>query len=471
MIPRRTGKAGRALGLLCPLLVSLLFCVQGLAQTMPLVVSLAKEQRWEQLENLLADGVNANAIYGDGTTALHWASYHDSVDAVMGLLDAGAEVNATTDLGVTALWLAAENGSLAITERLLQAGADPNVRLLSGESIVMTASQSGNGDVVRALLTAGGDANAAVTREQTALMWAANRDHHAAVKALIDFGADVHARSEVREHYTKAEKEQDSSDDYKRWLELGGNNALMFATRAGSLQSARYLVAAGADVNSHNAFGTSPLIMAIHGGNIDLVEFLIGQGADVDDEQSGHTALHAAVLRGNLEAVRTLIDAGARLESTVKDSTPVRRQSTDYNFHNALIGATPLWLAARFAEPAIMMALLDAGADAFTVNTVSYPAQDMGENYIAEEGDISLLMAAVGMGHRRLRVSWWTPERRAGQLGKSREEFILDAVTIAAQAGVDPNLTDADGQTALAFARARRYDSVVAFLEAIGASD
>jgi ankyrin repeat protein len=471
MTVRRIDKKKGILRLLCPVLLSFFFSTQALAQNMPLVVSLAKEQRWEQLENLLQDGVNANAIYGDGTTALHWASYHDSVDAVMVLLDSGAEVNATTDLGVTPLWLAAENGSMAITELLLQAGADPNVSLLSGESIVMTASQSGNGDVVRAVLAAGGDANAAVTREQTALMWAANRDHHSAVAALIEFGADVHARSEVAEHYTKAEKEQDSSDDYKRWVKMGGNNALMFAARAGSLLSAKHLVAAGADVNSHNAFGTSPLIMAIHGGNPDFVEFLINQGADVDDEQSGHTALHAAVLRGNVEAVRTLIDAGANLELTVKDSTPVRRQSTDYNFHNALIGATPLWLAARFAEPVIMMELLDAGADAFTVNNVSYPAQNMGENYIAEEGDISILMAAAGMGHRRLRVSWWTPERRAGQLGKSAEEFILDAVTISAQAGVDPDFADASGQTALAFARARRYDSVVDFLEAIGASE
>lgn len=471
MIARQIDKTTGALRLLCPVVISFFLCAHTLAQNVPLVVSLAKEQRWEQLENLLQDGVNANTIYGDGTTALHWASYHDSIDAVMLLLEMGAEVNATTDLGVTPLWLAAENGSLAITELLLQAGADPNVSLISGESIVMTASQSGNGDVVRVLLAAGGDANAAVTREQTALMWAANRDHHAAVKALLEFGADVHARSEVREHYTKAEKEQDSSDDYKRWLEFGGNNALMFAARAGSLRSAQYLVAAGAEVNSHNAFGTSPLIMAVHGGNLELINFLISEGADIDDEQSGHTALHAAVLRGNVEAVRTLIDAGANLESTVKDSTPVRRQSTDYNFHNALIGATALWLAARFAEPVIMMELLDAGADAFTVNNVSYPAENMGENYIAEEGNISILMAAAGMGHRRLRVSWWTPERRAGQLGKSAEEFILDAVTIAAQAGVDPDLTDANGQTVLAFARARRYDSVVAFLEAIGASE
>lgn len=440
------------------------------AQNMPLVVELAKEGQWSQLINLLRDGVDPNPVYGDGTAALHWASYHDNLQAAQALTAAGANVDATTDLGVTPLWLAAENGSDEMTSLLLAAGADPDSRLLSGETIVMTAAQSGNGKVVRSLLAAGADPNAAVTREQTALMWAAARGHGEAVAALIEFGADVHARSQVREHYVKSEKEQDSSDDYKYWVELGGNNPLMFAARNGHLESARHLLNGGAEVNSVNAFGTSPLIMSVHSGNVALTQLLIARGANVNDDRSGHTALHAAVLRGNLAAVEELIKADAQLEAVVQKPTPVRRQATDYNFHDALIGSTPLWLAARFAEPQIMQALIDAGADVNFANQVVYPSQRMGENFTVDEGRISLLMAATGMGHRRLRISWWTPERRAGQLGQSREEFILQAVTIAAQAGVDPNLTDAEGQTALDFAKVRGYESVVAFLEAIGAN-
>lgn len=438
------------------------------AQNMPEIVSLAKEKEWYQLSELIEDGLDPNVTYGDGSTALLWASYHDNLTAMRELLSAGADVNSSNDLGVTALWLAAQNRNAEIATLLLETGADPSIRLLSGESILMTAAQSGNGDVVRVLLEAGADPNISATRNQTALMWAANEGHHEVVAALVDHGADVHARSLIRRQYVKSEKAQDSNDAYIYWTNEGGNTALIFAARAGDPNSARYLIEGGADVNEVNAFGTSPLITAVHAGNIELISYLISSGADINDSQTGHTALHAAVLRGNLEAVTTLISAGANLEALVEKPTPVRRQTTDYHFHNALVGSSPLWLAARFSEPELMSVLIDAGADVNTANMVSYPAQRMGNNFIIHEGEISLVMAAVGMGHRRLRNSWWTPERRAGRLETTSEEFILDSVMIAIQSGADPNKVNLEGETALSFAHARRYESVVTYLETLG---
>ena len=112
------------------LIGTVLFAAQSYSQNMPTVVNMAKEADWENLEYLLEDGLNPNVIYGDGTTALHWASYHDSLSGTMSLLEAGADVNATTDLGVTPLWLAAENSSVSITKALLEAGADPSISWL-----------------------------------------------------------------------------------------------------------------------------------------------------------------------------------------------------------------------------------------------------------------------------------------------------------------------------------------------------
>jgi ankyrin repeat protein len=450
------------------LLVLFFLTQQVLAQNLPPLIDLAKQQRWEELSLLLEDGLNPNVIYGDGTTALHWASYHDNENATDALLTAGANVDSTTDLGVTPLWLAAQNGNLDLVNTLLSAGADPTIRLLSGETPVMTAAQAGNGAVVKVMLEAGADPNVSVTRDQTALMWAADRGHSDVVAALLEHGVDIEARSQVREQYVKSEKEQDSHPSYKYWIEQGGNTALMFAARSGDLRSTELLIEAGSNVNSVSAFGTSPVIMAVHGGSAELLNYLIERGANIESNESGHTALHAAVLRGNLKAVDVLIKHGANLEALLEKPTPVRRQSTDYNFHDSLLGATPLWLAARFSEPQIMKTLINAGANPLVINHMAYPAQRRGENFIRDEGEINLLMAATGMGHWRLRVSWGTPERREGQL-QDRESLILDSAIVALQAGADINARDGEGQTALAFTKQRNYDSVVQMLEAAGA--
>jgi len=448
---------------------ALLFASQAPGQAMPPTVAAAKAADWAALNILLQDNEGVNATYGDGTSALHWASYHDDVMAARGLLTAGADVNATTDLGVTPLWLAAENGSSEMVALLIDSGADANASLVSGESIVVNAARSGNGDVMRQILAAGADPNVSVTREQTPLMWAAGQGHAEVVAALVEYGADIDARSLVRPQYVKSEKEQDSHPAYKFWVELGGHTPLMFAAGAGDFDSAKVLVEAGSDVNALSAFGLNPAIMAVHGGNSQLLELLLSNGAKADAADAGHTALHAAVLRGNVDAVKVLLEHGANPDALLERPTPTRRQTVDYNFHDSLVGATPLWLAARFSEPRIMELLLAAGADPNWVNNVVYPAQRRGELYIAEEGEISVLMAAVGMGHRRLRLSWGTPERRAGRLGLDQEALVLETCRVIVQAGVDVNLRDASGESAVDFAQSRGYESVVGFLLANGA--
>ena len=446
----------------------LLIALPALGQGMPPLVQAAKDADWDRVLVLLSEQVSVEEVYGDGTSALHWASYHDNAALAQELIEQGMDVDSATDLGVTPLWLAADNGSSAMADVLLENGANPNLNLLSGETLIMTAAHSGNASLVRSLLAAGASVQGVVSRDQTALMWAAGQGHADVVAALLDYGAEADARTLVRSQYVKSEKEQDSHPSNMVWVEQGGNTALMFAARAGDLESASLLLAAGSDVNGLSAFGTSPAIMAIHGGNTDLLKFLLDRGADPNSDASGHTALHAAILRGSYEAVRILLDQGAEIEAILQRPTPARRQSTDYNFHDSLLGATPLWLAARFTEPEIMTLLLERGADPHFVKDVTYPTLSGLQPVIAEEGNVSVLMAAVGMGYRRLRMSWGSAERRAGIVGSNREARILEAAEIAVEAGVDSNIQNAVGLAARDFARSRRYEEVTAFLDIVG---
>src|SRR4051794_7087628 len=63
----------------------------------------AEKADWQRVRTILKESPNANASQVDGMTALHWAAYHDDVDAAKALLAAGASAKAENRYGVTPL--------------------------------------------------------------------------------------------------------------------------------------------------------------------------------------------------------------------------------------------------------------------------------------------------------------------------------------------------------------------------------
>jgi ankyrin repeat protein len=444
--------------------------ILGLAATLsaavgaelPTLADAAKNSDKAALRLLLKPGVNVNAAQGDGTTALHWASYRDDLEAADLLIRAGANVNAVNDLGVTPLWAASQNGSVAMVRKLLAAGANPNAKLESGETLVMTAARAGKADVLELLLAKGADPNARGVRGQTALMWAAAQQHPEATKVLLAHKADLNARSDVWTQLWQTAPEQDVHPDYQLNVKLGGDTPLLFAARAGDLESAKLLVAAGANVNDESAYGTSAAVLATHSGNVELLQFLLDKDANPNASTAGYTALHAAILRANPKAVAVLLEHGADANAKLRASTPVRRESQDYYFHPAFVGATPFWLAARFGQPETMRLLAQHGADPSLVQEVTiWGRKGKNSEYAkVKPGAITPLMAALGMG------------RGAGFRAappNEREPRALECVKVAVEAGAPINAADADGRTALENATAMGYKSVVEYLTSKGA--
>jgi uncharacterized protein len=93
-----------------------------------------------------------------------------------------------------------------------------------------------------------------------------------------------------------------------------GYQPLGLACFFGHLETAQYLINAGARVNtpSQNKMKVTPLHSATAGGHIKLVKFLLEHGADPNARQVGSfTPLHAAAENGNVEAIRALLFYGA----------------------------------------------------------------------------------------------------------------------------------------------------------------
>jgi ankyrin repeat protein len=417
------------------------------------LIQAVKSQDAESVRALLKQHVDLKAAQGDGTTALHWAADLDNLNIADILIRAGAPVNAANDLGATPLYLACRNRSAPMVDRLLAAGADANAKLIKGETALMTCARTGESKAVKALLVHGADAKAKEPEhDQTALMWAAAQSHPEAVGMLIEFGADVRARSRIYSQTVVGEQTQRAGREELNYnVQRGGMTPLLFAARNGDAESARLLLAAGADANDSLPDGTSALVLAAHSGRGNVAIALLEKGANPNAMEGGYAALHAAVLRSDLNLVKALLAHSADPNIKMTKGTPVRRDTTDYNLLAPLIGSTPYLLAARFLEPEIMRTLVAGGADP----------------KITMPNGATPLMLAAGMG-----TSF--EESRRGinviDFGKVEPESqVLEAVKVAFDLSGDVNATNQAGDTALHSSAAWGHETVVQFLADRGA--
>ena len=473
------------------LLATLAVSVAAAAPPEAPVADAAKRADWATVRGLLQQGADVNAPRGDGSTALHWASYWDNREIAGLLIRARAEINATNDLGVTPLWAACENGSSAMVESLLEAGADPNMALPFGETPLMTAARTGSADVVGPLLAKGAEVDAATQDgaygAQTALMWAVAQKHPAVVQVLLAHGANVHARSSTFTETVKTIPTYANyglqcvprDECYITEVQSGGFTPLLFAARVGDLGSARLLGAAGADVNEVGPDGASALAVAALSGHRDVGAYLLDHGADPNAAEGGYAPLHAAILHRDLALAEALLSAGADPNARVSASTRFTRDGADFNFPPWFVGAPAFWLAARHREAEMMHLLAQYGADPLARHSPEYWTTDRQRaagRMRVEEGETTALMAAVGLGGRDplWAVDHHARVAEATELGRGRDRAAVEAATfeavrVAVELGVDVNVANARGQTAVRAAMADRFEEVVAFLVEHGA--
>jgi ankyrin repeat protein len=420
----------------------------ALAAERPTLADAVEQRDRARVRTLLQGGVDVNAAQVDGTTALHWAAYHDDAETAGLLLRAGAHVNAVNRYGLPPLAVACSSGSGAVVTLLLAAGADANATMKSGETALMMAARSGSLEAVGALLARGARHDARERRGQTALMWAAAERHAPIVKLLLERGADWKVRSFDRE--TKPPKLSAASSISP--IPRGGFTALMFAAREGDLDSARIMLDAGVDINFGDVDNVTPLVAAIMNKQYTLAKFLIDRGADVNViDAGGRTALYAAIDIRNedwtampnrttddplpaFDVVKAIVDRGAKLDVPLTRSLTVR-SGMDFGDTTLGAGATPLMRAARAGDHAVIRLLLDKGANVKATT---------------RQGNTALMFAG-GIGYRDKNT-------------RGSESDALESVKVLMAAGLDLNQTNTTGENILHGAALRGADTIVQFL-------
>lgn len=395
------------------------------------LVDAVQQRDFETARGLLAAGGGVNVPQGDGATALAWAAHWDEVDLASKLIAAGADVGAANDLGVTPLMLAAANGSLPLVELLLAAGAAPDAARPTGDTALMFAARAGSLEVVRRLAAAGANPNARTAGGHTALMWAAAEAHAGVAQALIDHGA---ALVDVRTAATPFVP--------RRRRPRRGPILL----REGEAANPAEFPRDGETDPPRTAGGFTPLLYAVLAGDGETVRVLLDAGADVNDASpDGVSALMLALTKRHEDLALLLLDRGADPNYDRRDAARTARVRAGGTRGPATVAAaaesvdfagyTALHVAAATGQHRALRALLAAGAapdapmdrpkrftDAFEVGVFASP----GAGRLTQRGTTPFMVAAKTVD--------------------------VEAMRILAAAGADPFATTDDGTTALILA-------------------
>src|SRR3984957_17140880 len=368
-------------------LVALLSVVGPVSAAVSEVADAAMQGNKEAVRSLIQKKANVNAPQIDGTTALHWAVQADDLETADLLIRAGANVSAPNRAGAAPMLLASVNGNAAMIEKLIQAGADPNAALTkSGDTALMMTAKTGKADALKVLLDHNAQVNAKETwGDTTALMWAVSERHPAVVKLLIDRGADINAQSNFVPSASGRGFEGTTPvaakpDQRPEEFASGLLTPLMFAAREDDMESARLLVAAGADLNAVGGDAKDALSLAAFDGSYDIASFLVDRHAKVNQADAQRfTPLFWAVERRNMETapnfpwmvtiyplplIQKLLEAGANPNALVNNTPRARMREGSPR----IVFATALMRAAFSGDIELVQLLLAHGADPHTMS-------------------------------------------------------------------------------------------------------
>ena len=227
------------------------------------------------------------------------------------------------------------------------------------------------------------------------------------------------------------------------------DSALHQAVRVDDIETARRLLAAGADARPANRLGVTPLALASDNGNTAMMRLLLDAGADARAaDPAGETMLMIAARVGVPDAVRLLLDRGAAVDAR------------DQTYHQ-----TPLMIAVRENHPSVVALLLERGADVNAQTRVSLtPPWILPNSVPGFSNGIGIYRG--GPPDRGIRPP--VPGALSPLMYAARDGRV-DAARLLLDAGADINLTDANAITPLIMAIVNNRPAVARLLIERGA--
>jgi uncharacterized protein len=481
------------------------------------------------LEVLLYAGATVESLTRVGAyTPLHLASSRGHGAVVARLLTAGSKPNVATTTGVQPLHLAAQAGNPEAVKALLDKGADVNARdTTHGRTPLVFAASQGRVEAIKVLLAKGADPKIATTIIDFPQRSATDNQSRQARDRIVSATTGRATNSNLNLNDPppagaagavggrgggRGAQPTDPNDpaaqaaaagggrrggggmpggprprsDIENIGRQGGFTALHYAVRDGYTDAAVALLNSGIDINIPTEGDKStPMAIAAINGQYDLVLALLERGGNPNLVNDDGVAPLFAVLN-NEWALRTWYPqptAGSQqkasylhlMEALLKSGADPNARTLSHIWYAAyntgrmgveFTGSTPFWRAAYALDVDAMKLLVRYGADP-NIATMSFgsarrPNDPSGMLGTPAGGPhVPPFHAASGVGYGTSRVA---QQHRTVPNG-----WMAAAKYFVEELGVDINMRDADGFTALHHAAARGDNEMIKYLVSKGA--
>ena len=189
---------------------------------------------------------------------------------------------------------------------------------------------------VRTLLRARPDVNLRSEDGSTALLWAAHWNDLQMAQLLVRAGADANLANDLRMTPLSRACTNGSAEFVDLLLKAGANpdtpietgeSPLMTCARTGNADAVRMLLVRGANVNAKEpAQNQTALMWAVAERHAKVAQVLIEANADLQAHtKAGFTAMHFAARVGDMESIKTLLDAGVDVNIQSQPDAPTGR--------------------------------------------------------------------------------------------------------------------------------------------------
>ena len=413
---------------------------------------------------------------------------HNNATCVESLIEARADVNLKLKTGETALIIAASNGLNDCAHLLIQARASVNAASDDGTTPLHSAALHGSTECLHTLLTAGADVNIQdiegripllhsvwnsqkkwdqMSKDKALSHFPRNFKQKECVEMLIKEGSSVNAQTNDGISTLMKASENGYTECVKLLLEEGANvndtckdgcTSLMYSALFGHETCLDALLAEN-NVNIKENIGSTALIIASTYGHDNCVKQLIKVGADVNiKDNEGHTALIRAACFANFKCIKHLLEARADINSKTKDHiTALMASSSIYNENRCkemIEHSGNTYVAENHNVSKSIESLISEGADVNIKDATGNVPLIEAISHRNDECVILLLATGANVNATDLKGS--STLMVAINNYKSNETF--DQLL---KAGVDVNIMNNTGETALTLAAGRTDRYVV----------